>query len=172
MDDLVRFAQVTGSELAMPELLANATPPPPPPMPTNAGRHRPNRGRKRRYIGPYLEEPPWDMLKTLGIPLPPALTPLPLVPPMWRRGPRYVVWRAEVVAKYGTICHLCGHDGADSADHLIPLSVWGNQPYEPMLARMAHGIGGCPTCNLKCNSSRGNKAMAIHIGHYKPAIEL
>jgi hypothetical protein len=73
---------------------------------------------------------------------------------------------------WGTTCHLCGHEGAGDADHLVPLSVWGNQPYEPMLSRMAHGVAGCETCGLKCNSSRGNKAMAIHIGQYQGAIRL
>jgi hypothetical protein len=167
-DDLLRYADIQTE----PNLLALAAPAPPPPAPKNAGRHRPNRGRKRRYIGPYLAEPPWDMLRTLGIPLPPTLTPLPHVPPMWRRGKWYEAWRRAVRERWGTVCHLCGHEGADSADHLVPLSVWGNQPYDPALSRMAHGIGGCPTCKLKCNSSRGNKAMAIHISQYKPVIEL
>jgi len=173
-DDLLQYAQDPSGVggLRGPELLAMATPVPPIDPRTKPSRSRPNRGRKRRYIGPLLAEPPWDILKATGYPIPPDLTPLPIVPPMWRRGPRYQEWRVQVHSMWGTTCHLCGHEQAHTADHLVPLSTWGNQPYDPRLSRPAHGIEGCPTCYVKCNSSRGNRALAIQIANYRPAIEL
>ena len=174
-DDLLQYAQVVPIGVGtpkVPELLGMATPAPPIDPRTKPVRHRPNRGRKRRYIGPLLAEPPWDMLRATGYPLPPTIQCMDRVPPMWRRGPQYVQWRIQVKEMWGTTCHLCGHDQAFTSDHLVPLSVWGNQPYDPALSRPAHGIEGCPTCHVKCNSSRGNRRLAIQIANYKPAIEL
>lgn len=137
-------------------------------------RHRPNRGRvKRTNRNPPLDSPPWDMLRALNIPIPAGLECLPLPMPVnWRVGRYADQWRRDVRAMWGTVCHLCKHEGARTADHLIPLSVWPNQPYAPELSRTAHGVEGCATCGIKCNSSRGNKALAIEIGQYKPPIEL
>lgn len=50
---------------------------------------------------------------------------------------------AVVIAEYGTICHLCGSDGADSVDHLDPRSTGGDDSIERL--RPAH---------LGCNSAR------------------
>lgn len=133
-------------------------------------RSRPNRGRKRRYIGPFLETPPWDILHATGYPIPPDLKILNRVPPQWRAGPKSRAWRVEVRAMWGTKCHLCGHEGAYTADHLVPLSLWGNQPYDARISRPAHGIEGCATCGIKCNSSRGNRELAIEVRNYQPAI--
>lgn len=136
-------------------------------------RSRPNRGRiKRTNRTPGLSEPPWDMLREMGVPIPPNLQCLPYTPVNWRRGGLYLNWRKQVHARWGHTCHLCGHEGAYTADHLIPVSVWSNQPYDPGLARPAHGVEGCPTCKVPCNSSRGNKAIAKSIGQYKPPIAL
>lgn len=135
-------------------------------------RHRPNNGRKKRTDRSPLAEPPWDRLRELGIYIPPGLTNLPYTPTNWRRGKEWVQWRVAVHAMWGTTCHLCGHGDANTADHLIPLSEWSNQPYDPHLSRPAHGVDGCPTCKVKCNSSRGNKQLAIHIRDYKPPVSL
>lgn len=58
------------------------------------------------------------------------------------------------------ICHLCKHDGADTADYITPVSTKPDQdradPYNKM---PAHGVKGCPTCGKKCNPSRGNKPV-------------
>ncbi|PZG47479.1 hypothetical protein C1I98_13325 [Spongiactinospora gelatinilytica] len=54
------------------------------------------------------------------------------------------------------MCWICGHDGADTADHVIPLSL-GGDPLAPENLRPAHGVRGCRTCGRKCNSSRGAK---------------
>lgn len=45
------------------------------------------------------------------------------------------------------VCWLCGHPGADTADHIIPVSQGGN-PYAVGNGRPAHS---------KCNQQRGNK---------------
>lgn len=60
---------------------------------------------------------------------------------------------------WGTTCHICGHDGSTDADHLTPLAIWPDQPLDPKLARPAHGVRGCPTCDRKCNQERGIKAI-------------
>lgn len=67
----------------------------------------------------------------------------------WRRT------RAQIL-KTSTTCWICGHDGSQSVDHVIPLSK-GGHPLDPSNLRPAHGIEGCPTCGRKCNSSRGNR---------------
>lgn len=151
---------------------AEILPPPEVRAAMKKSRSRPNRGRKRRYIGPLLETPPWDILRETGYPIPPDVKCISYVPSCWRRGPEYVVWRARVHAMWGTTCHLCKHDGAHTADHLVPLSKWGNQPYDPRLSRPAHGIEGCPVCGIKCNSSRGNRALAKEVGSYQPPIAM
>lgn len=74
-----------------------------------------------------------------------------------RTGHRYRQARRQMFADRGTICHLCGHDGATDADHLVPISLDPDQPVDPDLMRPAHGVTGCPTCHRRCNQSRGNK---------------
>lgn len=175
-EDMVQWAQVSPIGVGDGpggDLTAGAQPPPGLPDPRlKKSRSRPNRGRKRTFIGPRLETPPWDILRETGYPIPLDVECLPLVPRVWRAGYRWEVWRTGVFARYGDQCHLCGHGGADSADHLVPLSVWGNQPYDPRLSRPAHGVAGCNECGLKCNSSRGNRLYAQHIRDYKPPVAL
>lgn len=174
--DLVQWAEVSPigvGEGAGTDLTAMAESVPALPDPRKRKpRSRPNRGRKRTFIGPFLETPPWGILEATGYPIPRDLTPLPRVPRVWRAGVKWRVWRDGVFALYGSQCHLCGHPDADSADHLVPLSVWGNQPYDPRLSRPAHGVAGCETCGLKCNSSRGNKLWAQHESQYQGAVRL
>lgn len=136
-------------------------------------RSRPNNGRKKRTNrNPPLETPPWDMLRETGYTIPPDIECMGYTPTNWRRGPKYQIWRREVHAIWGYTCHLCGHGNANTADHLVPLSVWPNQPYDARLSRPAHGVQGCATCGIKCNSSRGNKELALEVGNYQPAIIL
>lgn len=166
--DTPGVGDVSGDDLVE---MAEVTPETPEPY-VRKMRSRPNRGRPKRTNRHPLAEPPWDMLRELNIPIPPYLGNLSYTPLNWRKGPQYSNWKKAVLARYGTTCHLCGHGGAYTADHLIPLSVWSNQPYNPMLARPAHGVEGCPTCQIPCNSSRGNKQLAMQIGHYKPPVAL
>lgn len=156
--DLTRLAQV-----ALPTLIDPRTKP---------SRSRPNRGRKKRTNRSPLAEPPWDILEATGYAIPPDITCIPNTPVNWRRGPNYTRWRAEVHAMWGHDCHLCGHPGANTADHLVPLSLWSNQPYDARLSRPAHGIDACDTCHVKCNTSRSNKALARQIATYQPPVTL
>lgn len=146
------------------------------PLPVpNKPRSRPNRGRMKRSdrLKPILAEPPWDILRETGYPVPADLHILPgEMPRYWRQGPRANRWRKDVFAMWGYVCHLCGHGGADSADHLVPLATWANQPYDARISRPAHGVLGCSTCKLKCNSSRGHRRLAIEQGAYKPPLSL
>lgn len=65
-------------------------------------------------------------------------------------------------AMYGRVCHLCGHDGAGEADHLVPLATNSTQPLDPRTMRPAHGIKSrCPHCpgQPACNQVRGNRPL-------------
>lgn len=70
----------------------------------------------------------------------------------WRR------IRAQILAA-SSVCWLCGHDGADSVDHLVPrallLASGQHQLLEdPANLRPAHHQP-CPTCGVRCNRKRG-----------------
>lgn len=65
-------------------------------------------------------------------------------------GRRVAVFVASVLALYGTECHLCGQDGADSADHVIPRSK-GGPVWDLANARPAHKL---------CNIRRGAQDLA------------
>lgn len=64
-------------------------------------------------------------------------------------GRRAEAFTRLVLAWYGTRCHLCGDDGATTADHLVPLSK-GGAPYDLDNARPAH---------LGCNARRGARPL-------------
>lgn len=64
---------------------------------------------------------------------------------MGRYGGRVVTELLVLVfATYGTRCHLCGEEGADTMDHLLPRSMGGDHSLENL--RPAH---------RSCNSARG-----------------
>lgn len=63
------------------------------------------------------------------------------------------------VPTYGTRCHLCRHDGADSADHLTPRAVAPELTWQLDNLRPAHHAP-CPTCGVRCNASRGAKPLS------------
>jgi len=93
--------------------------------------------------------------------------------PSGRRGTSNAVYRANraVVLAQSDLCGICGHGGAQTADHIIGKNKWlhlygtlggfdniGNlQP--------AHGTMGnqrvnpCPTCRRLCNQSRGERPL-------------
>ena len=56
---------------------------------------------------------------------------------------------AYVISEYGDICHLCARPGADTKDHLLPLSRGGTDDIENL--RPAHRI---------CNGRRGNRLLS------------
>lgn len=72
-------------------------------------------------------------------------------------GRRAQAFTRLVLATYGDRCHLCDHDGADSADHLVPRSK-GGAPFDLTNARPAHHAP-CPRCGRRCNGSRGDRPL-------------
>ena len=56
--------------------------------------------------------------------------------------------KAKVLNTYGDVCHLCNKPGADTADHLIPRSLGGDNSIDNQ--RPAH---------RSCNSRRGNRPL-------------
>jgi 5-methylcytosine-specific restriction endonuclease McrA len=65
-------------------------------------------------------------------------------------GRRAVRLRLTTLGEYGTVCWLCGRDGADSADHILPRSLGGSDALENL--RPAHRT---------CNSARGNRVGRV-----------
>lgn len=61
----------------------------------------------------------------------------------------------KAVLELSDVCHLCGHRGADTVDHLLPRSLGGSVA-DPSNLAPAHGVTGCPTCGVRCNQVRGN----------------
>lgn len=76
----------------------------------------------------------------------------------------------EVLLAQTSRCGICGHDGAKTADHIIPAKLWPKGPDGKPLPglddlanlRPAHGTLGpfqppnpCPTCGELCNQKRG-----------------
>ncbi len=79
-----------------------------------------------------------------------------------RNSSRFRRAREQMFMMYGTVCHICGHDGAGEADHLTPLNLDPDQPVDPHAMRPAHGSSApCPVCvgstgtPRKCNQERG-----------------
>lgn len=67
-------------------------------------------------------------------------------------GRRAARLRAATLDAYGTVCHICGRPGADSADHLIPRSQGGPDTLANL--RPAH---------RSCNSRRGAGVLAEQV---------
>lgn len=63
-------------------------------------------------------------------------------------GRRVQALRAATLRTYGTVCHLCGKDGADTADHVRPRVHGGLDVLENL--RPAHG---------PCNYARGDMPL-------------
>ena len=71
-----------------------------------------------------------------------------------RRGLDHAHDRARVaVLAASDVCWLCGHVGADQADHVLPRALGG--PSTPANLRPAHGSAPCSTCGVRCNQVRG-----------------
>lgn len=70
-------------------------------------------------------------------------------------------WRSLVrwtLRSQGTVCHLCGHGGADSADHVIPRSEDPDKTYDASNLRPVHHKP-CPACGIRCNVARNNMGV-------------
>ena len=57
-----------------------------------------------------------------------------------------------------TVCHLCGHNGADGVDHVTPIINGGTE--DPANLRPAHDQAPCPTCRIRCNRVKGARDIA------------
>lgn len=78
--------------------------------------------------------------------------------------------RREVLAR-STICHWCGHPGANAVDHHpIPLTVLlrtaPEHAEDPDYLAPIHGTEGCPICPRRngkprrCNGEKGSRIAA------------
>jgi 5-methylcytosine-specific restriction endonuclease McrA len=66
--------------------------------------------------------------------------------------------RARLLAA-SDVCIMCGHAGADAADHIVPVARGGARRDPDNLAPI-HGVNGCPTCGRKCNNDKGDKLLS------------
>lgn len=74
-------------------------------------------------------------------------------PTGWQRYPaQYQANRTTTLAASRT-CWLCGHDGADQADHVVARQHGGGHGQ----LRPAHGTQPCPTCGVRCNQVKGDR---------------
>ena len=64
---------------------------------------------------------------------------------------------ARILRRDAGICHLCGGDGADSADHLVPWSHGGSD-HDSNLAAVHHKVA--PYCNRVRGTSSIEAARA------------
>ncbi|NUV63246.1 HNH endonuclease [Streptomyces sp. CAI-85] len=64
--------------------------------------------------------------------------------------------RAQLLA-HSDVCALCGHAGATTADHDIPVSRGGTHGLDNLVP--AHGTEGCPVCGRCCNQEKGDKTL-------------
>lgn len=72
------------------------------------------------------------------------------------RGRKNQKLREQVFNYYGTECWLCGHDGADTIDHLVMISQGGSNDLENL--RPAHGRKS-EFCVGNFSRKRGKKAL-------------
>lgn len=70
----------------------------------------------------------------------------------------------ETLERYGTVCHLCRNEGADSADHLVPRSKGGPNTLDNL--RPAHA---------SCNRLRGDLDLPVWFARHpiptRPALQ-
>ena len=67
-------------------------------------------------------------------------------------GRRWQAIRDAVLVRDAGVCALCGHAGADSADHIVPLKLGGTNG--PNNLQAAHNAP-CPVCGVRCNRAKG-----------------
>ena len=65
---------------------------------------------------------------------------------------------AKVVRDGQGVCWLCGHKGADAADHKVPIAQGGSDTVDNLAP--AHHFTPCPTCGVKCNRVKSDKLIA------------
>lgn len=60
---------------------------------------------------------------------------------------------------YSTVCVVCGHDGADSVDHLVARALDPAQAEDPDNLAPCHHEP-CPVCSQRCNRVKGTRPLA------------
>lgn len=74
----------------------------------------------------------------------------------WENNPRQRArLTAQVLATYGTVCHLCRTEGATTADHLIPRTAGG-----------PNTLANCRPAHRDCNVKRGSMPLTIWFAKY------
>lgn len=79
--------------------------------------------------------------------------------------------RNHRILSASTVCHICGHEGADAVDHVVALGRASDAAEakrldeDPANLRPAHHDVPCPTCGERCNRTKGMKAWAPIIKH-------
>lgn len=69
------------------------------------------------------------------------------------------------------VCHICGHPGSDAIDHVKALARATDEAEmvaldnDPTNLRPAHHDVPCPTCDERCNRTKGDKPWAPIIRH-------
>lgn len=83
-----------------------------------------------------------------------------------RAGARWNRARQIVFATWGTVCVICGHEGAHEVGHLDALAHNPQQRIDPMRMRPMHGSNApCPVCKGNsgkprcCNQEQGIKSI-------------
>lgn len=82
-------------------------------------------------------------------------------------GGRWVRLRARVLAA-SDVCWLCGHEGADQVDHVVPIAKGGDK-WDIRNMRPAHGTDPCPVCGLRCNQRRNRRPRRVEAGEPRPS---
>jgi hypothetical protein len=78
------------------------------------------------------------------------------------RGARWTEARTACFQTWGTVCWICGHDGAGEADHVIDAAGNPELFFNPEYLRPAHGHRSkCPVCRVACNQSRGRPGRKV-----------
>lgn len=80
-----------------------------------------------------------------------------------RHGAEGAVWKrivSYVVSRDRGICWVCGHSGAQSADHVIPVTERPDLATAAVNLRAAHSWpGGCPDCTRAYTAKGGQKPV-------------
>lgn len=67
--------------------------------------------------------------------------------------------KASILVRDANVCHVCGHDGANEVDHVVPTTQGGS--HDPSNLAAIHG-GRCPTCQRKCHIEKTAREAAAH----------
>lgn len=92
-----------------------------------------------------------------------------------RAGAEGSTWRrmvAQVVSRDLGVCHICGHPGAKSADHLIPVTERPDLARVPANLKAAHAYPrGCPVCSAAASVKAG-KVVIIYCNEIRGAFSI